>query len=203
MNFYLSGQAYFLQSEWLLTGWTLNGWMSAQSGMAERDYLAPLADPQLSGFRRAMTKYSDATAMTKALLCRLRVDVRATERDTDLAGIDPTLVFPETLGFWSEHSERGTMNTWMQMAGVPPEVRRMVGRWSVSQRDGGPTESGTDGSGRAGQQFGIWCFRAPNRRRNEEVPGAERCGGGNDPEAVGGDCAATLSAGSSQCGCFE
>ena len=87
----------------------------------------PLADPQLSGFRRAMTKYSDATAMTKALLCRLRVDVRATERDTDLAGIDPTMVFPETLGFWSEHSERGTMNTWMQMAGVPPEVRRMVG----------------------------------------------------------------------------
>ena len=135
MNFYISGQAYFLQSEWLLTGWTLNGWMSAQSGMAERDYLAPLANPQLSGFRRAMTKYSDATAMTRALLCRLRVDVRATERDTDLAGIDPTLVFPETLGFWSEHSERGTMNTWMQMAGVPPEVRRMVGRWSVSQEE--------------------------------------------------------------------
>ena len=79
--------------------------------------------------------------------------------------------------------------------GVPPELG--------SRRDGGPTESGTDGSGRAGQQFGIWCFRAPNRRRNEEVPGAERCGGGNDPEAVGGDCAATLSAGSSQCGCFE
>ena len=27
------------------------------------------------------------------------------------------------------------MNTWMQMAGVPPEVRRMVGRWSVSQEE--------------------------------------------------------------------
>ena len=135
MNFYISGQAYFLQPEWLLTGWTLNGWMSAQSGMTERDYLAPLANQHLTGFRRAMTKYSDATSMTRALLCRLRVDVRATEKDTDLAGIDPTLVFPEAIGFWSEHSERGTMNTWMQMAGVPPEVRRMVGRWSVSQEE--------------------------------------------------------------------
>ena len=45
-----------------------------------------------------MTKYSDATSMTRALLCRLRVDVRATEKDTDLAGIDPTLVFPG--GHW-------------------------------------------------------------------------------------------------------
>ena len=27
------------------------------------------------------------------------------------------------------------MNTWMQMAGVPPEVHRMVGRWSVSQEE--------------------------------------------------------------------
>jgi len=74
-----------------------------QSGMTERDFLAPLANQHLTGFRRAMTKYSDAASMSRALLCRLRVDVRATERDTDLAGIDPTLVFPEAVGFWSEH----------------------------------------------------------------------------------------------------
>ena len=82
-----------------------------------------------------MTKYPDATSMSRVLLCRLRMDVKATEKDEDIEGVDLTLIFPESLRFWSEHSERGTMNTWMQIAGVTPEARRMVGRWSVSQEE--------------------------------------------------------------------
>eukprot|EP00435_Cladocopium_sp_Y103_P061718 s1184_g23.t1 len=135
MHFFVDKGAYFLRPDWLLTGWTLNTWMSTQAGMVDRDYLAPMPNPDLSGFRRAMVKYADAASMSRALFVKLRVDVRTTERDQDLEGVDTTLVFPESLGFWSEHSERGTMDTWMQVAGAAPEIRRMVGRWSVSEEE--------------------------------------------------------------------
>lgn len=36
----------------------------------------------------------------------------------------------------SEHSERVTMRTWAQAAGVPPEVSKMLGRWAPSTDEG-------------------------------------------------------------------
>ena len=101
VNFYITREAYILHQEWLLTGWTLNTWMSTRRGLMGRDCLAPLPNEHLSGFRRAVVKYSDAAPMTRALFSKLRVDVKTTERDVDIERVDVTLVFPESLGFGS------------------------------------------------------------------------------------------------------
>ena len=134
-HFFIGPDAYFLHQKWLLTGWTLNTWMSSQAGMERRDYLVPLPTPRLDGFRRSMMKYSDAMSASRALMAKLRVDIKATEDDQDCGLPSPWLVLQESVGFWSEHSERGTMDTWMLMAKVPPEIRKKVGRWSVTQEE--------------------------------------------------------------------
>ena len=33
---------------------------------------------------------------------------------------------------WTEHSERATMRTWAEAAGVPESVRKQLGRWTSS-----------------------------------------------------------------------
>ena len=79
-------------------------------------------------------KYSDALSSSRALLTMLRLDLVVNEVEADDDG--RRLLDQTTVGFWSEHSERGTMDTWMQLAGVPPEARKMVGRWSASTEEG-------------------------------------------------------------------
>ena len=36
-----------------------------------------------------------------------------------------------TFGYWSEHSERAGIDTWLAAVGVGPEQRNFVGRWAV------------------------------------------------------------------------
>eukprot|EP00435_Cladocopium_sp_Y103_P065945 s1179_g28.t1 len=84
-------------------------------------------------FRRAFVKYQDAVVMSRALFLALRVDVGQAGAEA-LEGAAPLLT-PMATGFWTEHSERGTMATFMQMAQIGPEVRKMVGRWSFTQEE--------------------------------------------------------------------
>lgn len=49
---------------------------------------------------------------------------------------DGRLIDLEAVGFWSEHSERGSMDTWMELAKVPKEIRCMLGRWATSNEEG-------------------------------------------------------------------
>ena len=95
--------------------------------------MVPKPNADLTGFRRAFVKYQDAVTMSRARLLGLRVDVGLAGKE----GSDPSqpLLTQMSTGFWTEHSERGTMSTYMQMAQVGPEVRKMVGRWSFSQEE--------------------------------------------------------------------
>ena len=134
MIFFIGADAWIVQENWLVTGWKIHRQMSEASGLLDRDYLVPKPTPYLNGFRKAMVKYSDALVMTRALLLELRVDIKV--GPASARSEERLLVSSHATAFWSEHSERGTIDTWMQMAGVAPEVRRMVGRWSASQEEG-------------------------------------------------------------------
>ena len=134
MVFFIGTDAWIFQEIWLVTGWKIHRQLSEGSGLADRDYLVPKPTPCLNGFRKAMVKYGDALVMTRALLLELRVDIKVGSESA--RSEEPLLVTSHATAFWSEHSERGTIDTWMQMAGVAPDVRRMVGRWSASQEEG-------------------------------------------------------------------
>ena len=136
LNFFIDPMCYLLREEWLMTGWTLNQWMSRQAGLENRDFLVPGASSSLDGFCKSFVKYSDAMSMTRALFEKMRADVRVEEGDQDILGPDHSLVMVDSVGFWTEHSERGTLTTWGQIARIPPESRRMMGRWSASQDEG-------------------------------------------------------------------
>ena len=129
MVFFISTDAWIFQENWLVTGWKIHRQLSEVSGLADRDYLVPKPTPCLNGFRKAMVKYGDALVMTRALLLELRVDIKVgseSARSEELLQ-EPLLVTSHATAFWSEHSERGTIDTWMQMAGEA-DGGKMVGQ---------------------------------------------------------------------------
>ena len=132
VHFFVDSKAFLIHRDWLLTGWKLNADMTDESGMGARDYLVPKPTPNLQSFRKSMVKYQDALSMSRGLLALLPLDVDPSEVDRP-EGSGTPLLKKGALGFWSEHSERGTMTTYMQLAKVPGEVRKMVGRWAMTQ----------------------------------------------------------------------
>ena len=108
--------------------------LSRSSAMQDRDYLVPKPQPNLMGFRKSMVKYPDALIMGRALLRELPLHLEA--QDGGQVRADGRLIDLEAVGFWSEHSERGSMDTWMQLAKVPKEIRCMLGRWATSNEEG-------------------------------------------------------------------
>jgi hypothetical protein len=133
MYFYVAPEAFLLCKNWLRTGWELNLELSRQSGLHGRDYMVPKPTVDLSGFRKAIVKYQDAVTMSRALLLALRAEVHLEGQEGP--GESRALLIQMATGFWTEHSERGTMATYMQMSQVAPEIRKMVGRWSFSQEE--------------------------------------------------------------------
>jgi hypothetical protein len=41
------------------------------------------------------------------------------------------LLLPEAVAFWSEHSDRAGLDSWLSAIGVGSDMRRFVGRWAV------------------------------------------------------------------------
>ena len=134
LNFFISPGAWVLHANWLHRGFTVNTALSRSSAMEDRDYLVPKPQPNLMGFRKSMVKYPDALIMGRALLRELPLLLEA--RDGGHVRADGRLIDLEAVGFWSEHSERGSMDTWMELAKVPKEIRCMLGRWATSNEEG-------------------------------------------------------------------
>lgn len=108
LNFFISPGAWVLHANWLHRGFTVNTVLSRSSAMEDRDYLVPKPQPNLMGFRKSMVKYPDALIMGRALLRELPLLLEAQEGDE--ARADGRLIDLEAVGFWSEHSERGSMD---------------------------------------------------------------------------------------------
>ena len=111
---YVSKDA-FLELAWLEPGLSL--WTN-ELGFP-RDYLLVLPNEDFSGTCGKKAKYSDAQGFSRALLAMLK------------APDGSPLLLEESLGFWSEHSDRAGLDSWLSAISVSADLRRFVGRWSA------------------------------------------------------------------------
>ena len=111
-------QDAWVSQEWLDRGLDL----LANSDLAyKRDYLLPLPSPDLAGTCGLQAQYADALGLTRQLWGMLEVP-----------GKPDALLLPEATKFWSEHSDRAGVTSWLLALGVPREQRDFLGRWAVS-----------------------------------------------------------------------
>ena len=106
--------------DWLAVGWAL--WESASPG---RDYFVGLPSEDLQRMRDVEAKYPDGLAMGRALLREVR------------SGDGEVLLTPGVEQFWSEHSERATLPSWVGcVESFPADWIDSLGRWSGGCSEG-------------------------------------------------------------------
>jgi hypothetical protein len=107
------------QDAWISMPWLdigLGIWQKKLS--SHRDYFLLLPTSDFEGFQDRRARYTDAQCFSKALMGALR--------GTD----DNRLVGSEAVNFWSEHSDRSGLVSWLGALGVPEEfsqIRRTLG----------------------------------------------------------------------------
>ena len=84
-----------------------------------RDYFLVLPNRDLSGTCGKRARYSDAVGFSRQLFAALKTP----------SG-DP-LLLPESLSFWTEHSDRCGVDSCLAALGVGEDLRGFVGRWGV------------------------------------------------------------------------
>ena len=99
---FVSYEAY-LQEEWLQVG--LDLWMETFN--YPRDYLLCLPLPDFSGPCGRRAKYTDAQSFSKALMASLK------------APDGSPLLEQEAIHFWTEHSDRAGVDSWLSAIGSP------------------------------------------------------------------------------------
>ena len=112
---FISNDAW-ISEDWLSTGMAL--WQETSLGYA-RDYWLVLPCKDFSGTCGKRARYTDARMFSKALLSGLK------GRDGQ------RLLEPEAVDFWSEHSDRTGLDSWLAALSVGPDLRRFVGRWGA------------------------------------------------------------------------
>ena len=112
---FISNSAW-IEVQWLDTGLEL--WQGDLG--AKRDYFLPLPSNDFQSIQYRRARYTDAQGFSKALLGSLECDG------------GEKLLLAETVGFWSEHSDRSGLVSWLSALGVPEELRRFVGRWAAT-----------------------------------------------------------------------
>jgi hypothetical protein len=122
---FVSKEAW-IESEWLESGWAL--WQEEAMGFP-RDYFLPLPAADFSGVVYKRARYSDAVGFSKALLGMLLDDE------------GNKLLLPEALCFWSEHSDRAGLDSWLAGLAVGADTRRFVGRWATKGSEDGYVRS--------------------------------------------------------------
>ena len=105
LQLYVATDAWVQAPEWLEVGWNIWEELSKEAGLSERDFLLPVPGPSLETLTRKVASYTDAAALSKALLSGL------------VAGHDRgRLLLPGLPTFWTEHSERVTLRSWASAA---------------------------------------------------------------------------------------
>ena len=84
-----------------------------------RDYLLPLATPDLQGCIQRRAEYSDAAGYSRALMLKLCV----------LGRPDEALLTPATAAFWADHSETGGLDGWHTAMKTEHSQRSFLGCW--------------------------------------------------------------------------
>ena len=121
--------------EWLLCG--LDLWQGTELGFA-RDYLLCLPNPNFSGSCGKKARYSDAQGFSKSLLALLLKGKWSEE---------PRLL-TEAVSFWSEHSDRAGLDSWLASLSVGSDLRRFMGALGAEGRTHARTHARTRAPGR-------------------------------------------------------
>ena len=124
--FYVSDKAWLLSETWLEVGYQIFEKFGVEARMEKRDFLMARPSKGLDGFRGSMVSYSDAMAMSRAILRELRAQLRSGGE------LEFLIVDDEVGSYWSEHSERVTMASWAGALKIPQEVIKRWGRWAPS-----------------------------------------------------------------------
>ena len=118
--FIVSQEAYVTEPAWLATGFEI--WASY---LTERREFLVLPSADLQGTLAHDVGYTDACGMTRAL----HAEFRALDRS---GGPDTPLLLPEAVGFWTEHSPRHDVPSWVAaLLTVPEEWLSLLGGWVV------------------------------------------------------------------------
>ena len=108
----------WVERPWLSTGFEL--WTATDLAFP-RDYFLCLPTQDLSSTCRRRARYSDAVSFSRSIFRTLKCD-----------GSDGApLLLADAVAFWSEHSDRAGVDSWLAALLVPSDLRRFLGRWSV------------------------------------------------------------------------
>ena len=112
---FVSGQAYILSSDWLMSGWRL--W---QAHASDRDFFLLLPSRDRHGVIHREAKYSDSQAMSRALVASLlKPDGQR------------LLSVPSGSHFWTEQSDRATLvSAAATLSSINADWLDELGRWS-------------------------------------------------------------------------
>lgn len=121
LRIFISKDCWLECETWLTTGYELWVKLSQEAGLMDRDFMLPCPAASLESFGRRMANYAMASRLSHALLNDLKVEFEDAEVPMLAEGV---------CTLWTEHSERATMRTWAEGAGIPEYVRKQMGRWT-------------------------------------------------------------------------
>ena len=105
---YVSKEVY-VDTPWLEIGFGI--WSAAPFNFC-RDYFLCLPNEDLSGVVKKRARYSDASGFSKSLFASLPRSVAQGEGEEG----QERLLLPEALDFWTEHSDRAGLDSWLATA---------------------------------------------------------------------------------------
>ena len=111
---YCSQEAY-VGKPWLDIGLQV---LKANFGY-ERDYLLCLPNPSLTDTVQKRATYSDSQCFSRALFGSLEVEGGG------------RLLLEDALSFWTEHSDRAGLDSWLAALNVGPGLGAFAGRWAA------------------------------------------------------------------------
>ena len=118
---FVAFDAWVRKPLWLRTG--LGVWKSDALSY-ERDYFLPLPAPDLNSTCKKRALYSDAVGFSRSLFRTLQVP-----------GGGELLLYPDAAAFWTEHSDRAGVDSWLAALLVPADLRRFLGRWAAQSSE--------------------------------------------------------------------
>ena len=123
---HVAKDAYLHHPGWLTVGFKL--W---EATPADRDFFLLLPDATREATLRIEATYADAMAMNRAMFASMSVikvaEGEIVEKDCE------RLMDPATIPFWTEHSPRPTLPSWVNCLGVfPSDWPELLGRWGAT-----------------------------------------------------------------------
>ena len=85
-----------------------------------RDYILPLPNEDFSNCIGKRATYSDARGVSRALMSSLTCP-----------GSEEKLLHATAIDYWTEHSDRAGLDSWLGALMVGSDLRQFVGRWAA------------------------------------------------------------------------